>query len=42
MKRKVGLWIDQRKAVIVFLAGQKEEIKLINSNVEKQIQRVAG
>jgi len=42
MKRKVGLWIDHRKAVIVFLAGEEEEIKLVKSNVEKQIQRAAG
>ena len=42
MKRKVGLWIDHRKAVIVFLVGEEEEIKLVRSNVEKQIQRAAG
>jgi len=42
MKRKVGLWIDHRKAVIVFLAGEEEELKLVKSNVEKQIQRAAG
>ena len=42
MKRKVGLWIDHRKAVIVFLAGEEEEMKLVRSNVEKQIQRAAG
>src|SRR4030042_1676511 len=42
MKRKVGLWIDHRKAVIVFLAGEEEEIKLVRSNVEKQIRRAAG
>jgi hypothetical protein len=42
MKRKVGLWIDHRKAVIVFLAGQEEEIKLVKSNVEKQIRRGAA
>jgi len=41
MKRKVGLWIDHRKAVIVFLVGQGEEIKVIKSNVEKQIRRSA-
>jgi len=41
MKRKMGLWIDHRKAVIVFLVGQEEEIKLVRSNVEKQIQRAA-
>jgi len=42
MKRKVGLWIDHRKAVIVFLAGEEEELKRVRSNVEKQIQRAAG
>ena len=42
MKRKVGLWIDHRKAVIVFVAGQEEEIKVIKSDVEKQIRRAAG
>ena len=41
MKRKVGLWIDHRKAVIVFLAGEEEEIKVIKSNVEKQLRRSA-
>ena len=42
MKREVGLWIDHRKAVIVFLAGQQEEIEVIKSNVEKQIRRSAA
>jgi hypothetical protein len=42
MKRKVGLWIDHRKAVIVFLAGEEEEIELVKSNVEKQIRRGAA
>jgi hypothetical protein len=42
MKRKVGLWIDHRNAVIVFLAGEEEEIQLVRSNAEKQIQRAAG
>ncbi len=36
MKTTVGLWIDHRKAVLVFGAGQEEEIKLINSKEEKQ------
>ena len=35
MKRTVGLWIDHQKAVIVFVAGQEEEIKQISSNLEK-------
>jgi hypothetical protein len=34
MKTTVGLWIDHRKAVIVFVTGGDEEIKLINSTVE--------
>jgi hypothetical protein len=42
MKGKVGLWIDHRKAVIVFFAGEEEEMKLVRSNVEKQTQRAAG
>jgi hypothetical protein len=29
MKRKVGLWIDHRKAVIVLLAGEEEEMKMV-------------
>ncbi len=36
MKTTVGLWIDHTKAVIVFVTGRDEEIKLINSNIEKQ------
>ena len=35
MKRTVGLWIDHKKAVIVFVAGQEEEIRQISSNIEK-------
>jgi len=42
MKRKVGLWIDHRKAVIVFLGGVKEEVKRVRSHVEKQIRRAAA
>lgn len=42
MKRKAGLWIDQRHAVIVFVDGETEEIKQVQSNVEKQIRRAAG
>jgi len=35
VKTKVGLWIDHKKAVVVFVTGEEEEIKLINSNIEK-------
>jgi hypothetical protein len=41
MKSKAGLWIDPKKAVIVFLTHEKQEIKLIKSNVEKQDRRSA-
>ena len=36
MKTTVGLWIDHKKAAIVFVTGKVEEIKLISSNIEKQ------
>ncbi|MFC1781665.1 hypothetical protein ACFLZ8_05330 [Planctomycetota bacterium] len=42
MKKKVDLWIDHRKAVIVYFVGEDEEIKLVKSNVEKQIRRAAA
>lgn len=35
MKRNVGLWIDHHKAVIVFVEGEEEEIKIINSDIEE-------
>lgn len=38
MKATVGLWIDHKKAVIVFLTGEDEEIKLIKSELEKPQQ----
>lgn len=38
MNTTVGLWIDHKKAVIVFVAGEEEEIKLIKSELEKPQQ----
>jgi stalled ribosome rescue protein Dom34 len=38
MKTSVGLWIDHRKAVIVFATNNEEEIKLIHSEFEKPQQ----
>ncbi|HEU5239160.1 MAG TPA: hypothetical protein VFU37_18670 [Pyrinomonadaceae bacterium] len=35
MKKTVGLWIDHKKAVIVFLAGNDAEIKLVTSDIER-------
>ena len=39
MKTKVGLWIDHRKAIIVTVSDKGEEVGLIVSKVEKQLQR---
>ena len=35
MEKNVGLWIDHHKAVIVFVEGEVEEIKLISSDIEE-------
>ncbi len=35
MKTTAGLWIDHREAVIVFVAGEEEEIKRVSSELEK-------
>ena len=34
MKNTVGLWIDHSRAVIVFLAGNDADIKLVTSDIE--------
>jgi len=39
MRTKMGLWIDHRKAVIVAVTDEGEEIGLILSKVEKQLRR---
>ncbi len=39
MKTKVGLWIDQRKAIVVAVTEKGEEISQIISEVEKQPRR---
>jgi hypothetical protein len=38
MTKKVGLWIDHRKAIIVTLSDKGEEIRVMNSNIEKHIR----
>lgn len=38
MKKEVGLWIDHRKAVIVTVSGETEEITQIASNMEKHVR----
>ena len=38
MKKEIGLWIDHRKAVIVIIKDEEEEIKKVTSNMEKHIR----
>ena len=38
MKRNVGVWIDHRKAVIVSLGEKREEIREIQSDMEKHVR----
>ena len=38
MKKQIGLWIDHRKAIIVIIKGEEEEIKKIKSNMEKHVR----
>ena len=39
MQTKVGVWIDHRKAVVVVVTEEGEEIGLIISKVEEQLRR---
>lgn len=38
MPGKVGLWIDHKKAVMVFLSDGGEEIRVLASNMEKHVR----
>jgi hypothetical protein len=38
MKRKVGIWIDHRKTVIVNVSDKREETSLIRSDMEKHVR----
>jgi hypothetical protein len=42
MKRVAGLWIDHKKAVIVVATDKGDEIKVIVSNIDKQLGRSQG
>jgi len=42
MKKNIGLWIDHRKAVIVIVTEEGEELKKITSNMEKHIRFTDG
>jgi hypothetical protein len=42
VKKKIGLWIDHREAVIVVLTDKDEKITRINSDAEKQTRFPGG
>lgn len=42
MEKQIGLWIDHKQAVIVILEGKKEELRKIESNMEKHIRYKGG
>jgi hypothetical protein len=42
MKREVGLWIDHTKAVIVTVIGEKDEMRRVNSHIEKYVHFSGG
>lgn len=42
MKKKIGLWIDNRKAIVIKLTDNGEQITQINSDAEKQIRFGGG
>lgn len=39
MRARVGLWVDHRKAIVVKVTDQGEEITVTVSGVEKQLRR---
>ena len=42
MKTKAGVWIDHRKAVVILMTDNGEEVRQLSSNVEKAYQPVTG
>jgi hypothetical protein len=42
VKKKIGLWIDHRKAVIVTVTDDGEETKQITSEMEKRVRFSSG
>ena len=42
MKTTVGLWIDHRKAVIVIVSDEGEEVREITSHMEKHVRFSSG
>jgi stalled ribosome rescue protein Dom34 len=42
MKKNVGVWIDHRKAVIIRISGDVDEIHAIESDMEKHVRYAGG
>ena len=42
MKKSIGLWIDHRKAVVVIVTKEGEEVKEITSHMEKHVRFSSG
>jgi len=42
MKRQVGLWIDHRETVVVFIGDEGEETRRIESGMEKHVRFSGG
>lgn len=42
MTKQVGLWVDHRKAVIVSITDKGEEVKEIDSHMEKHVRFGGG
>jgi hypothetical protein len=42
MKKQAGLWIDHRKAIVVLITDEGEEIKKIISGMEKHVRFSGG
>jgi stalled ribosome rescue protein Dom34 len=40
--KELGLWIDHRKAVIAYVSAEGEEIKQIESDMEKHVRFAGG
>ncbi len=42
MKNDVGLWIDHRKTILVFVTDEGEETREISSEMEKHVRFASG
>jgi len=42
MKKQIGLWIDHQKAILVILENDKQEVKRIDSDLEKHTRFRGG